>query len=403
MANRRDFLKGIGLGAAALALPPWLAPARLGGAEAETALPGLTVSPDGVLLKGGRPWRGIGVNYFDAFLRTFAKPDDTSYEAGFTALADAKIPFARFACCGFWPVQAKAYRADKDAYFGRLDAVVKAAERRGVGLVPSLFWYMSTVPDLVGESCDQWGNPGSKTIVYMREYAREVVTRYKNSPAIWGWEFGNEYALQADLPNAAEHRPPTHPTLGTPALRSARDELTHDMVRTAFLEFAREVRKYDPQRFVTTGNSIPRPSDWHQMHEHNWTKDSPAEYAPVLTGDTPDPMNVISVHCYGDALARLPLTMEIAVRARKPLFVGEFGVADKPDTPAAENEKPFGEMLRTIVQLKVPMAALWVYDLSSQLGFTVTATNARSWQLKAISEANGLIRADLVRESAARP
>ena len=42
----------------------------------------------------------------------------------------------------------------------------------------------------------------------MRTYIREVVSRYVNSPAIWGWEFGNEYNLPADLPNAADHRPP---------------------------------------------------------------------------------------------------------------------------------------------------------------------------------------------------
>ncbi len=363
---------------------------------------GLTVRK-GKLYRDGHVYRAVGVNYCDLFQELLDNPKSTRTLTGLRFLGEKKIPFLRFWASGFWPSDWDLYFKDKAEWFRRLDMVVHTAEEAHVGLIPDLFWNTATFPMLVGEMQDQWGNPDSKTIAFMRQYTREVVTRYKNSPAIWGWEFGNEYALQADLPNAAEHRPPTHPTLGTPALRSARDELTHDMVRTAFLEFAREVRKYDPQRFVTTGNSIPRPSDWHQMHEHNWTKDSPAEYAPVLTGDTPDPMNVISVHCYGDALARLPLTMEIAVRARKPLFVGEFGVADKPDTPAAENEKPFGEMLRTIVQLKVPMAALWVYDLSSQLGFTVTATNARSWQLKAISEANGLIRADLVRESAARP
>ncbi len=264
-------------------------------------------SRDGVLLKDGVPYRGIGVNYFDAFARTLADPNDTSYDAGFRVLAEHKIPFARFMCTGFWPAEMKLYREDKQAYFKLLDGVVLSAQRHGIGLIPSLFWYMPMVPDLVGEPCDQWGNPQSKTHEFMRTYVREVVTRYQDSPAIWGWEFGNEYNLDADLPNAKEHLPPIVPQLGTPATRSDRDILTHEMVRTAFREFAKEVRKYDRTRIVCTGNSIPRPSAWHQMHEGTWTKDSPEQFAEMLAGDNPDPMDTISVHIYADAADRLRL------------------------------------------------------------------------------------------------
>ena len=35
------------------------------------------------MLKDGKPYRGIGINYFDCFLRTLNKADDTSYDAGF--------------------------------------------------------------------------------------------------------------------------------------------------------------------------------------------------------------------------------------------------------------------------------------------------------------------------------
>jgi endo-1,4-beta-mannosidase len=39
----------------------------------------------------------------------------------------------------------------------------------------------------------------------MRAYVRDVVERYKDSPAVWGWEFGNEYNIPTDLP---DERPP---------------------------------------------------------------------------------------------------------------------------------------------------------------------------------------------------
>ena len=43
--------------------------------NANAADPGLTVSSDGVLLKNGKPYRAIGVNYVNAFTRVPANPD----------------------------------------------------------------------------------------------------------------------------------------------------------------------------------------------------------------------------------------------------------------------------------------------------------------------------------------
>ena len=105
-------------------------------------------------------------------------------------------------------------------------------------MFPSLFWFSATVLDIVGEPLDRWANPQSKTQAFMREYVREVVTRYRDNPAIWVWEFGNEYSLEASLPNAKDHRPPVWPDLGTPGGRTERDDLTFAMVHLAFAAFA---------------------------------------------------------------------------------------------------------------------------------------------------------------------
>ena len=169
---------------------------------------GLIVDERGTLLLEGTPFRGIGVNYYDAFARTLEANSRTNYDAGFRELAKRKIPFARFSAGGYWPKDWDLYKTNRVAYFARLDGVVKSAGQNGIGLIPSLFWHMSTVPDLVGEPCNRWGETNSRTMAFMRDYTREVVTRYARSSAIWGWEFGNEYNLPADLPNAPEHRPP---------------------------------------------------------------------------------------------------------------------------------------------------------------------------------------------------
>jgi hypothetical protein len=123
----------------------------------------LTNGPNATVLKNGKPYRGIGINYFDCFLRTLNKAEDTSYDAGFATLAAKGIPFARFCATGFWPRDMKLYQTDRAEYFRRFDGVVKSAEKHGIGLVPCLFWLYSCFPDLVGEAMDQWGNPQSKT------------------------------------------------------------------------------------------------------------------------------------------------------------------------------------------------------------------------------------------------
>ncbi|MDQ2798315.1 MAG: hypothetical protein M3Y13_01580 [Armatimonadota bacterium] len=343
---------------------------------------GLSVR-DGVLIKDGQPYRGIGVDYFSAFLRVLNNEKDTSYEQGFQTLAAHRIPFARVSILGFWPNDNKLYLEDKAQFFARLDRVVQSAERNHVGLIPSFFWNAQTVSDMAGEPGDQWGNPQSKTRQFMQTYAREVVLRYRHSPAIWGWEFGNEWDLSADLPNAAEHRPGIVPQLGTPATRTARDEMTGVAIHAAFVAFAREVRQYDPSRIIESGNGFPRPSAWHNRHGRTWEADTPAQYEAMLLDNNPDPFSVISVHLYSPD-DPLTLALAIASRAKKPLFAGEFGAT----TPAA-----FHALLARIEREHVPLAALWVFDRSdADDPFNVSATNRRAYQLEALTEANDQIK-----------
>jgi hypothetical protein len=339
---------------------------------------------DGQVLKDGRPYRAIGVNYFDAFYRTLKKPSDTSYDAGFKSLNDHEIPFARFMACGFWPVDMALYQKDPEAYFRLLDQVIASAQTHHVGLVPSLFWNPSTIPDLVGEPCNRWGDPNSKTIAFMRAYTAQVVERYKNSPAIWVWEFGNEYMLSADLPNAAQHRPPAHPTLGTPEKRTAEDDWTHDMIRTALSEFAKEVRRHDPLRPISSGNALPRSSAWHQWKEHSWKSDNPDQFSIMLAGDNPDPIDLLSVHAYSDNLVRVMPTGEAARTLKKPLFIGEFGLPGPVDPKSRQR---FFDLLAKVEQSGAPLCALWNFDFGDN-EFSVTATNERAYQLAAIAETN---------------
>lgn len=362
------------------------------------ATPGLTASGARVL-KDGKPCRAIGANFFDLFDRALKQPADPSWKTNLERLAQAGIPFVRFRACGFWPVDFALYKQDKAAWFARMDEVVRAAEAARIGLIPSLFWHAATVPDLVGEPLDQLGNPQSKTAAFIRQYTAEVVGRYKDSPAIWAWEMGNEYNLGADLPNAAQHRPPVWPTLGTPAQRTERDELTSTQVAAALRVFAEEVRRHDPHRLILSGASIPRPSAWHNRTEKSWKLDSPEEFHKVLLSDNPAPMDSLSVHIYpregkepyaggaqslADLIARVAA---IATEAGRPLFIGEFGAPRTPGRVASI--AVYKEMLSAIESSNVPLAAFWVYDFKAQdKDWNVTFDNDRAEMIRLAAEAN---------------
>jgi len=352
----------------------------------------------GVLTLRGKPYRGIGANYFSLFYRRVKNPSDDSYRTGLKNLSKAKIPFVRFMACGFWPIDWDLYLQDKEAYFKLLDGVVKAAEKTEIGLIPSLFWHMSTVPDIVGESMDQLGNLKSKTIAFIRTYTKEVVLRYKDSPAIWAWEFGNEYNLHVDLPNASKHRPKVVPQLKTAKTRTKRDELSSRAMLTVYAEFARIVRKHDPHRALITGNSIPRPSAYHNTSEKSWKTDSPKQFATVLLRDNPSPFNTISIHAYPQAGNRysaaaksLPgmirTAQQIALKARKPLFIGEFGA---PLMLGKDAERArFTELMNAIEANGIPLSAVWVFDHGMQSkDWNITFGNQRSYMLQRIAQAN---------------
>ncbi|HAB19456.1 MAG TPA: hypothetical protein PLX89_09695 [Verrucomicrobiota bacterium] len=359
-----------------------------------TATVGLSVSRDGSLRLNGAVYRGFGVNYYDAFVRTLAEPPTQSYEAGFATLATHRVPFARFSAGGYWPADWGLYLTNRAEHFRRLDGVFRSAERYGIGLIPSLFWLTSTVPDLMREPVNAWGDTNSRTHAFMIQYTRAVVERYRASPALWGWEFGNEYNLAADLPNAAEHRPPVVPNLGTPATRSKQDELSHAMIRTALQVFAREVRRLDPNRIIVSGNAFPRLSAWHQAARGTWETDTATQFAEMLAADNPSPIDTLSVRGYDlkTDLGRIPQAMAVAAAVKKPLLVGEFGV---PGRKSTEAQAAFSSVLQCLVTNQVPLAALWVFDFAAQSAdWSVTTLNDRGWQLEEIAQANQRIRAE---------
>ena len=170
---------------------------------------GLHVEADGTLTLAGKPFYGIGLCFYDGFIRTIRGPKYQPYTPSLKRIAVSKIPFIRVPFSGFWPNELKLYQNKPAEYFREMDLFVKTCEENKIGIIADLFWTKFSVSDVVGESVNQIGNPASKTMEYARKYTRELVSRYKDSPAIWGWEIGSEFNLAADLDKQGE--PPLGP------------------------------------------------------------------------------------------------------------------------------------------------------------------------------------------------
>ena len=84
---------------------------------------GLSADARGNLLLKGQPFRGIGVNYYDAFARLLDTGKISEVDAGFRVLASNQIPFIRFSAGGYWPMNWGLYQTNRMEYFERLDRV----------------------------------------------------------------------------------------------------------------------------------------------------------------------------------------------------------------------------------------------------------------------------------------
>lgn len=373
--------------------------------EMKDQYPGLSVSTSGQLLLNGNPFYGIGVNYFNAFTRTMEKgqQDDASYEVGFAYLKERKIPFIRFSLNGYWPDNWDLYLNNPERFFHNLDVFVKAAEEYGIGLIPSFFWHNPTVPDLVGESVNQWGNTNSKTHEFMRKIIKEVVVRYRDSYAIWGWEQGNEINLLVDLPGDTSHLPPIVPSLGTPAFRTKNDKLSTSDLIIMMKAFANEIRKYDGTRIIISGNAVPRPAAWNLQQNGQWNTDTKEQFIKILETQNPDPIDNLSIHVYPAATTEgyfsdekvdidgiIKTCMDAANRYKKPLFLGEWGAQEAQF--GSETRDKFMEILTAIEANRVPLSAMWVFDYpphDTEEGINVSPDNGpREYMLQEIMKVN---------------
>ena len=141
-------------------------------------------------------------------------------------------------------------------------------------------------------------------------------------PAIWGWEFGNEFNNMCDLPNWTNGlvELPSKGVVGPATEVNESNKFTYAIAETAFDLFTQEVRKFDTHRFVSTGNSKPRPSAWHNRVEDSFATDNYAEAKEAFGWMAPtSSIDMASFHVY-------PYSMSSSNEA--PVYADASGVSN---------------------------------------------------------------------------
>lgn len=338
------------------------------------------------LLLDGAPFHEISFDKFDLLHQLVVTEHGTwehdlahgvpAAEAALTALQQHGFRVVRVNASPFYaswfndaffdadPVRQEQKRRE---FFAAFDQMLDACDRHGIRIVATLVWAVDNLGDLGGHSIRVgMTDPTSLGRRRVEEYIREVVKRYKDRAAIAMWELGNEWNLGADI-------------------QWSQFDYTSDQLAAYYQQTATLIRSIDSRHLITTGDSSPRPAAMHLLRAVragqavDWTFDSATELTDYLRLMNPDPIDVMSIHYYDDAMISLggalgsPENLRFFANAAqeigKPLFVGEIGLdanVYRYDT------KPGLDLLRAtlpvLTELKVPLSLYWAFADDRQLG-----------------------------------
>lgn len=330
---------------------------------------GITVAEDGSMMLGTEKLYLSGVDCYNLFNQCVS--DNFSAEKAketLDILAENNIGVVRFNCGGYDYKFLDNYFNQKEAYLNLLKEIASYAQQLEIGLIPSLFWLHNAVPDYYDEPIRYWGKANSQTIAFLKEYTTSIVSALKEYKAIFAWEFGNEFNLACDLPNAAEHMP-SLPSGSSRSSRTAEDYLSASDMGYALLQFSAAVLNVDKSgRMITTGNATLRPSQYHQLNYGSWEQDTEEQFSTMLATFAPTGVNAISEHVYftsqttfGRELSLaeyLEYMINTAKTMKKAYYIGEWGGGNNSEV---EYYRGIGN---AFVDAGVQLVLLWNFNLT---------------------------------------
>jgi hypothetical protein len=388
------------------------------------------VRKGGVYLKGRR-YRAVGCNFYDVL-------DHPDFAAHLALLKSLGVPFIR---CNFGAFDVgttpdigwRTYFDNKENWYGLRDTLVAAAENIGIGIIPSFFWRLKTIPELMAfvrggvPTASEWSDRASASRRFISQATSETVERYHKSSAIWGWEIGNEFSA---IP-IAEYRARML-SIAQSGKSYRKPTVTFDVLWDIYADWAAAVRSVDKsERLLSSGDMAANYNLYHCATQANTETDLDTFEqwmnipfrrkklpAPLLL-NPPATFNSISAHIY--QVANLPdlwfkgaggrgagalvhLYKRLSVECGKPLFIGEFGSLagdlgqdGTSGTDRSEDGEKlyFEKLLQTIVAEQVDFSAVWNYGylpVNKVKRWNIDPGTKREYMLEAIAAANANLR-----------
>jgi hypothetical protein len=395
--------------------------------------------------RNGAPVRGIGVNHWGSFINEITSLGVTSdFNADLTAIKQTwGLPFVRVAVGMYsrstWYNQ---WKLAKTAFYAKLDAYVAKAEALNLGIVAVLVWgprgFTDACYDISGEFQPVKNLAYKHTPAWQQfeEFVTEVVSRYKNSPAIWAWELGNEvvnsvgaeyystWKLDGTGVDGGSTALPANLNWGTrPSGGSYQptDKMNMMEWQRFSTEFVALVNRLDEnQRAIMSGSPIGNSFAVNAQTSNTLAADTLTQWNGTTAATEFLPwvafrdkaFNCVVQHIYpmNPADSRffnggektqaelITLSKGWADQVNRPLFLGEWGATywgdpvDETSTNLATEQANFNSALAAIVSSAVPLSAVWNYggDLagaSPWMRWKLTAPE-RLYQLQAIATAS---------------
>ena len=320
------------------------------------------------------------------------------------ALRDAQVngaSFVRLSASGFAPSSPgqggdlDLWRADREKYWGRIDEMMAALDKYGLRGVFSFVWNPLQFPAMTGETVrDMVTNPNSKSYGLAAKYVEEFVSRYRGRHTVLFYELTNEFNLGADLDLAGG----CQKSRGVTACASQGNYTTDEMIRFC-QRLATVIRNADSGVKISSGFSLPRKAAEHLRSRPEWvtgsadfTPDSLDQFEKNLR-DIHAMVDIIGVHIYADpdgenmrfgvTDARSTKTFEITVltarKIGKPIYVGEFGDADRGDS----DDSSFTiRMFDKIAELRPAYSSPWVWEFYQSNTYRTHDTRASQFSME---------------------